>query len=172
MDRDCLFHDAVAAVANLSGVVSGLDWPNGTVAWALVDGHVVGPQTVTAGAVTLADGFTGAAQIGRWIAPYAETLPTPLVTQNDLVVFRPGRIHSAGLNVIDTTSIAIGANGQAAEAVSLAEATDLADVPVPPKTMLVRVTGLLGRQHGPTLTVTQTRPGALRVRDLSIGAKL
>ena len=72
------------------------------------DGFVLGPFTVSAGAIDLGDSYT-AVLVGRWQAPRFETMPQVFVTPGDDVIFRPGRIHTVEANIMDTTSIAIGA---------------------------------------------------------------
>lgn len=170
-DPALYLQDTVSAVPDLAGVVTGLPFKNGVTLWAVADGFVVGPLTCNGGAVDLQDSYASAI-VGRWQAPRWESMPQVFVTPGDDVILRPGRIHTAQLNVIDTTSLAIGANGEPAEDVSLYDMSDPADAPLPAKTRLVTVGGLAGFMEGTTLVVTQTKPGTLRVRDLAIGAKL
>ncbi len=170
-DISIFLQDAIEAETDLAGLVAGLAAFEGDEVWALADGYVLGPFTVAAGAIDLEDPYDDVL-VGRWQAPRFESMPHVYVTPADEVIFRPGRIHTAHLNIIGTTSIAIGANGETPEDVPLLETGDLTDAPVPAKTQLLTVSGLTGFVDGPTLVVTQTRPGALRVRDFAVGAKL
>lgn len=173
-DPDIFLQDAQLAAADMTGVVASLDYPDGTQVWAVPPGfdYGLGPYVVTAGRITMPDYYAGSIIVGRWQAPFFENMPEVLVTQGDDVVIRPGRIHSADINVIDTTSIAVGANGTPARDVPLIDMTDQADQPIPPKTKKLQVTGMPGMVEYPTLVITQTRPGRLRVRDYAVTAKL
>lgn len=170
-DTSIFLQDAVTKTPNLAGVVSGLEDYEGDEVWAVADGYVVGPFTVAGAQIDLRDAYVSAV-VGRWQAPYAEGMPEVYTTPNDDVIWRPGRIHTVHANVIETTSIAIGANGESPVDVPLLETTDPVDAPMPAKTKLLTVGGLLGSKVGTTVVFTQTRPGRFRVRDYSIGAKL
>ena len=85
---------------------------------------------------------------------------------------RPGRIHTAIVEIVETSSIAIGANGGAARDVPLLETGDQADLPLPRKTKKIVVSGMLGSKDGTTLEITQARPGWLQVRDYVLEEKL
>ena len=145
--------------------------PAGGALWAVEDGYVLGPFTVAGGAIDLADPYDDVL-VGRWQAPRFESMPQVYVTPGDDVILRPGRIHTAHVNVIATTSIAMGANGGTPQDVTLAEAGDALDEPTPARTRLITQTGMTGFVESPTLVITQTRPGTLRVRDYAIGARL
>lgn len=171
LDQTCLFQQAVTRATDLGGVASALPYPDGTTVWAQAEGFVFGPFTVAGGAIDLGDSFASVL-IGRWIAPVYEDMPHVFVLPSDEVVWRPGRIHTVSANVIDTTSIAIGANGEPAEDFSLVEATDPLDQPMPGKTRLLTCSGITGSAIGTTVVFTQVRPGRCRVRDYSTGEKL
>jgi hypothetical protein len=170
-DTDLFLQDAVEATPDLAGGVTGLPWPNGTVVWAFADGYVDGPYSVQSGAVALGQAYTEAT-IGRWQAPRFESMPEVLVVGDDRVIRRPGRIHSADIHVMDTTSLAVGANGIAPANVPLATALDPVDQPTPARTGKITVGPLLGSKEDTTIVITQTRPGTLRVRDYAVSAKL
>jgi hypothetical protein len=170
-DMALSLQDSVTVTPDLAGAVTGLPYENGAVVYACADGYYIGPFTVAAGAINLDDSYTSAV-VGRWQAPRFESMPQVYVNAQDDVVWRPGRIHTAHLNLIDTTSVAVGANGQPAEDVVLTRVGDPADQPPAARTGQVTVTGLMGSADGTTLVITQTRPGRLRVRDFAIGARL
>jgi hypothetical protein len=171
-DQACLYQAAIKSTADMAGSVAGLDELEGRTVWAQAQGYILGPYTVAGGAIDLEDAYSGDVTVGLWIAPVFESMPQPLIVPQDEVIFRPGRIHTAHINVIETTSIAVGANGTPAVNVALTRAGDPVDAPPPERTELVSVYGMLGSQTGPRLTITQTRPGKLRVRDLALEAKL
>jgi len=170
-DTTIYLQDAVSAVPDLAGVITGLAYEDGAELWAKADGYVLGPFTCAGGSIALGDAYT-AALVGRWIAPRFETMPQVLVTGNDEVVLRPGRIHTLHVSIADTDSIAVGANGEAPEDVELHDTNDPVDAPMPLKTKLLTVSGLLGMVEGTTAVITQKRPGELRVRDIAMGTKL
>ncbi|WP_127523666.1 hypothetical protein [Mesorhizobium sp. Z1-4] len=163
--------DAVEATPDLAGAVTGLPYEDDAEVWAIADGFVVGPFTVSAGALNLGDSFSEAT-IGRWRAPLFQSMPMVFVNSNDEVVWRPGRIHTVHANLIGTSSIAIGANGESPLEVDLTRFGDADDAPPPARTELLTVTGIAGATEGTTAVITQLRPGALRIRDISLGAKL
>lgn len=170
-DTAIYLQDAVNAVPDLGGVITGLAYEDGAELWAKADGYVLGPFNCVGGSISLGDSYVSAI-VGRWIAPRFETMPQVLVTPGDEVILRPGRIHTLHVNIADTDSIAVGANGEAPEDVELHDTNDLVDAPMPPKTKLLAVTGLLGMMEGTTAVITQKRPGELRVRDIAMGTKL
>lgn len=172
-DPTCLLQDAVEAVPDLAGAVTGLEFENGAELWAVADGYVLGPYTCQNGAIDLQEPHASAL-VGRWQAPRWESMAQVYVTPSDDVVWRPGRIHTLAVNIIDTTSIAVGANGGDPVDVVLNEVDDPVNQAMPAKTKLITVNGadLTGYMTGTTAVITQKRPGELYVRDLAIGAKL
>lgn len=170
-DSSIFLQDAIEVDDDLAGLVTGLPYADGTVLYAVADGYVLGPFTVASGSLDLEDPYDDIL-VGRWQPPRFESMPQVYVTPNDDVIPRPGRIHTAHINIMDTTSIAIGANGEAPREYILAAIGDPDDEPTPAKTMQITETGLVGSATGTTLVVTQMRPGKLRVRDYAIGAKL
>jgi hypothetical protein len=170
--RDTWFQAAISKLPDLSGVMWGLEFLEGQEVWAKAEGYVLGPFTVMGGRIDLGDAYSGEVQVGVWQPPVFESMPRLLILRNDEVVRRPGRIHTVRAALLGTTSIAIGANGQAPRNVSLTSTTDPANAPMPPKNTTITAAGLLGHMIGTTFVVTQTKPGALYVRDLEIEEKL
>lgn len=159
-----LFHGARRGSTDLAGSFSGLDLWEGKEVWARADGYILGPFTVSGGAIDLGDPYSDVIA-GLWQPPVHESMPYYRLLPNDEILLRPGRIHSVDLNLIDTESVAIGANGSTPKNVSLLKTTDPVDAPLPAKTDLFSVIGIPGHVVGPTVVITQTRPGKLRVRD-------
>jgi len=172
-DTTIYLQDAVDAVPDLGGVITGLPYEDGAELWAKADGYVLGPFSCAGGSIALGDAYA-AALVGRWIAPRFETMPQVLVTGNDEVIFRPGRIHTMHIDIADTNSIAVGANGEEPQDIILNETSDPVDAPMPLKTQLLTIGGdvLVGMTVGTTAVITQKRPGELRVRQLAMGTKL
>lgn len=73
---------------------------------------------------------------------------------------------------METTSIAIGANGNPARNIPLYRFGMAVDAPLAPQSRSVRVSGLRGFSKEPTVVITQTRPGKLKVRDITVEQKL
>ncbi|PZU23918.1 MAG: hypothetical protein DI589_06585 [Shinella sp.] len=166
-----LFQKAVSVVTDLTGQASGLAVLNGRTVWAEIDNDVFGPFTVSAGAIET--GQAGkTAKIGLWQAPVYESMPFVRVLQNDDVVRRPGKVVAVRLYVKDTASLAVGANGRAAKDVSLSRMSDDLDAAKVNFTGHVPVAGLIGACMDPTVTISQVRPGRIRVRDYVPGVKL
>lgn len=163
---------SVPGTSNAAGIVSGLHYPDNTTVWVeTAAGFVEGPFTVTSGAIQTPYAST-TMTVGLWFPPRWESMPRVLVTGDNRIIRRPGRIHTLDINIIETTSIAVGANGGAPKDVSLLRTTDPVDAPMPPKTELVTVAGIDGFMDGTTAVVTQVRPGPLHVRDITFGEKL
>lgn len=172
LDPALTLHATLPSSCDLSGQVTGLDLHEGREVWAVAEGYTLGPFMVTGGVINLGDAYSGSIQIGLFQPALYETMPRWRILPNDEIVKRPGRIHSAIIDVIGTTSIAIGANGQAPREISLARIGDPSDAPTPAATRKLMISGLLGMKDGTTLVITQTRPGRLQVRDFVIEEKL
>lgn len=172
-DTTIYLQDAVTAVPDLGGVITGLAYEDGAELWANADGYVLGPFTCVAGSISLGDAYASAL-VGRWIAPRYESMPQVLVVNNDDVIRRPGRIHTLHIDIADTGSIAVGANGEDPVDIILNETTDPVDAPMPLKTKMLTVGGeiLIGMIEDTTAVITQKRPGPLRVRQIAMGTKL
>jgi hypothetical protein len=171
-DYSTLFQASVRMTPDLAGVIRGLNFLEGRDVWAEVEGRILGPFTVKAGTVDLGDAYVGPVLLGLWQAPLWESMPRVMITRNDEIVRRPGRVHGIRANVIDTTSIAIGANNQPPEDVPLTSTQDAVNGPVDGKSTSVLRVGIPGFVMGTTGVITQTRPGRLHVRDLEFQEKL
>lgn len=169
--ENSLFQMTISASADLTGRISGLAALNGKKVWAEIENDIHGPFTVASGAIDT--GVAGvSALVGIWTPPVHESMPFVRVLPNDDVVRRPGKVVSTRLYVSDTASIAIGANGREARDVALQRMSDDLSAPKKNFTGHLPVAGLIGACMDPTLTITQVRPGRLRVRDFIVGVKL
>ena len=153
-------------------VIGGLGAHEGRPVWAFAEGYAAGPMTVSGGYAQLPWVATGAVTVGRWSPPLVETLSPPREVAERVVLRRPARIHTARLDVLDTTSLAVGANGGTPRDQPLARFGDPAGVATPPRSGEIVATGLTGFAAAPTLTITQTRPGRLQVRAVTLEARL
>lgn len=150
-----------------STTVAGLGIHEGRTVWARADGDMVGPFTVTSGAITLL--YPAAViEVGRWLPPVLTLLPFTRELNERNVVKRPGRIHTVKIHARAVGSLAIAANGQPVFDVPLAAPGDPGEGPWPPVSGLITVTGLTGWQVGTTVTLTQLRPGAFDIRDITV----
>lgn len=148
------FPDAVTIVPNLA-------MHEGAEVWAIADGFVEGPFTVTGGSIALPEP-SREVSVGRWTPPRAIPLPLPSEVADRIVVKRPKRVHTVRIGLFNTTSVAIGANGRPAKDVALARAGDPADVPQAPVTREEVITGLQGFTPEGQIEITQTKPGLLQ----------
>lgn len=163
---------AIRVTTDAAGVATGLSVHNGRTVWAAIEGDFHGPYVVSGGQVTIDDAPSKPAVIGLWEPPVYESMPYVRVLQDDSVVKRPGAVKAASIYVIDTTSLAVGANGRAARDLPLNRMSDDLSAPKSGFTGDVLVAGLNGVSNAPTITFTQVRPGRLRLRDYVPGAKL
>lgn len=166
-----LFQRAISVVTDLTGQASGLSVLNGRTVWAEINNDVFGPFVVSGGVVQT--GVPSAsARIGLWQAPVYESMPYVRVLQNDDVVRRPGKVFGSRFYLIDTASIAVGANGMPAKDQPLNRMSDNLLAPKVNFTGHLSVEGLKGVTMDPTLTITQVRPGRITVRDYIPGVRL
>lgn len=173
-EQDLLLDQAVTkTLSPASATVPGLEEFEGAEVWAIADDDVLGPFTVSGATITLSQKAT-TVTIGRWIAPRVETLPLSREIGPNLVLERKARIHTVRLSVMDTTSIAIGANGGKIYDVPLLRFGQQMGVPALQNkfTGVVKVQGLTGYADNPTVVITQKRPGFLTVRGLTMEAAL
>jgi hypothetical protein len=170
--EDGLIFDGVVeqTFAPAQSVVAGLGMHEGAEVYALADGYVEGPFTVTGGQITL-DFAASNVKVGRWTPPLAKTLPIPSEVAERTVLRRPKRVHTVRLDVVDTTSVAIGANERPARNVALARFGEETDMPQTPVNETIVVTGLTGFSDTGQVVITQTRPGQLAWRGITIEAR-
>lgn len=152
-------------------IVPNLEMHEGAEVWAEADGFVVGPFTVAGGQIELPDPAS-VVSVGRWTPPRAHLLPIPRDVAERVEVRSPIRVHAVRCDVIDTTSIAIGANDEAADDVPLYKAGDPTDQPLAPFTGVAETEGLVGYTDEGIVEITQARPGLLQWRKITVEAKL
>lgn len=162
-----VFDAAITVTQAASTTVTGLGIHEGRTVWAKADGDVVGPFTVTAGAITL-PWAASTIEVGRWQAPVLTTLPLKREINERQIVERPGRVHTVKVNARAVGSLAIAANGQPVFDVPLAAPGDPGTGPYPPVSGLINVTGLTGFKTGTQVTLTQLKPGAFDIRDFLV----
>lgn len=166
-----LFQCSKTVTTNLTGRASGLSHLEGREVWARKDGYVVGPFTVSSGQVETDLPGATEAQIGLWQRPVYESMPFWRLVGNDEILERPAQVKVLTLNLIRTESVAVGANGRPVRNVDLSDVSDdLSEAPRP-FTGTRTVPGLNGAAEGPTVVITQIRPGKLAVRDYTPGVK-
>lgn len=169
-DPAALLDGEIRATCDLSGLVYGLDAHEGATVWALADGDVFGPFAVVEGEVRLPEVAVDV-RVGRWSRPRVVTVPLSPEVAQGVALHRRRRIHSVHADLLDTTALAIAANGGAPYEAALrryGEAT--AHTPTlataPPQTVTMR--GFPGFSEAPTVEITQARPGRLTLRRLTL----
>ncbi len=154
-----------------TSVVTGLSALEGASVWAIADGYVEGPFTVTGGQISLAQSATSIT-VGRWTPPVLTTLPlSTIINGRDVVLKRPKRVHTVRVKLADTTSIAIGANEQPAIDQPLPRFGDPVDQPPISQDYLLEAAGLEGFSDTGQVTITQKRPGKLKFTAVTTEAK-
>jgi len=171
MEEGLIFDGTVEQTYDVpTATIENLDMHEGAEVWARADGYVTGPFTVAGATITLP--FTASSvQVGRWTAPVCKLLPLPSDVAERTVLRRPKRVHTVRLDLIDTTSVAVGANGEAADDVALYFAGQPTDAPPPPFTGMMEVSGLVGFSDEGIVEITQVRPGALQWRAVTVEAR-
>ena len=173
--EESLWVDQARDVAVIEGqqVITGLSRFEGATVWAVVDGYVDGPHLVTGGTITLgyATKAAGTITVGRWTPPSVKPLPPPRLVAERTQLKRPMRIHTVRGEADGCTSLAIAANGGQPQDVAFVQFGDLADQPVPPVFGPFTVSGLRGWSAEGDVEITQIRPGAFDVRDVTVESK-
>jgi hypothetical protein len=157
-----------------STVYTGLDHLDGRIVWAVAANRVYGPLTCASGVVSVPAAIATTITFGTWKPPIVETMPLPRDVGPRIVRRKKARIHTVILSVLDTTSIAVQANGGrlwTATAAQLGRADDAAELAAG-FTGQITMQGLTGWVDAPTVRITQTRPGRLHVRSVTIAAEL
>ncbi|OYY06616.1 MAG: hypothetical protein B7Y70_16205, partial [Rhizobiales bacterium 35-68-8] len=111
--------------ANIGGLADDFE---GASVWAIADDEAYGPFTVTDGAITLPV-EAGEVTVGRWMPLRMDALPPSRQIGPEIVTESKVGYSTVRASVMNTTSIAIGANGQPAEDVSLLRAGAPSDLP-------------------------------------------
>ncbi|MFK0330906.1 hypothetical protein ACIQUB_07260 [Rhizobium sp. NPDC090275] len=174
MEYDLLLDEAIDFTYGVAQkVVAGLSRFNGREVWAIGDRNVFGPYTVAGGQISLPVAVS-AATVGTWRPPIVSTLPPPRDVGPNTVLKRKARIHTVHISVIDTTSLAISTNGGRLHEVDLHRFGVQADIPELDQgvTRSIKISGLRGYADAPFLTISQTRPGRLNVRAITVEAAL
>jgi len=156
---------------DVDGLLTGLSEYEGLNIWVVADGYSLGKYMVAGGQIKLPV-FYSSVTLGWWTAPIAEPMPFLLVRGDNEIVRRPGRIHTFRGAVVKTTSIAIGANGEAPIDQPLYRAGQAVDQPQEPYTGELHVSGISGFGEPASVVITQTKPGALQLRDVLVEARL
>lgn len=174
LEDDLLLDEAIDfTFGPAQATIAGLSRFNGREIWAIGDGNVFGPFSVSAGAITLPVAVSHAT-VGTWRPPIVSTLPPPRDVGPNVVLKRKARIHTVHISVIDTTSLAIGTNGGPIREVDLHRYGVLADVPELSQgvTDTIKISGLRGYSDAPFVTISQLRPGRLNVRSITVETAL
>ena len=151
-----------------SDTITGLARFNGREVWVVADNDIFGPYTVAGGQIILPIAAS-AGYVGTWAVPVGTTLPVSHQVGPGTVVKRRRRIHSCIIHVIDTTSLALSANGGPLREIPLQRygmQADIAELDAG-YTGPVLVRGFYGYVDEPTLTVSHLRPGRLHVRSIT-----
>jgi hypothetical protein len=154
-------------------VVAGLADFEGQEVWAVADNVPQGPFVVVGGAITLQVAATSG-YVGRWTPPRLLTLPQPRSIGPNTVQRRPCRVHTVRLRLVDTSSVAIGANGYPPFDVPLTRYGAAANVPLllAPFSGEVPLEGLQGFSDDGIVEITQLRPGKLNVTGITVEVDL
>jgi hypothetical protein len=102
------------------------------------------------------------------------TLPLPRAVGPRTVLRRPARAHTVRVSVVNSTNLAIGANGSGPYDVPLKRFGGTTDQPLSaaPYTGWTMCEGIPGYMEDVQVTITQLRPGALTVTGVTIEADL
>ncbi|MBL4768014.1 MAG: hypothetical protein JKY94_09920 [Rhodobacteraceae bacterium] len=171
-DKDQWLHGAVDyGATDLAGDLTVSSSLEGKEMWVVADGYSLGKFLVTNGVIALEDAYQQCF-VGWWSPPIVEPMPLIKILPNDEILRRPGRVHTFRGKLKNTTSFAIGANGEDPVDVPLYRAGDAVDEPMKGFTGIRDVSGLSGMIEDTTIVFTQLRPGSLELRDAVMEAKL
>jgi hypothetical protein len=169
LEPEKLLDEAIEKTQTLSATIAGLERFNGREIWIVGDGSVYGPHVVADGEVTIADPVA-VVRAGTWIAPLAVDPDVSLEEETRGRHSRLKRVNRAVVSVMDTSSLAIAANGGPVFDVPLrSNAETVTDTP-PLQDLVtgdVEAEGMHGFSRHGRLTVTQAYPGFLTVRSVT-----
>lgn len=135
--------------------ITGLEGYEGQTLHVWADGKPQGQYLVASGQIVLPRNVTSG-RCGYWTAPFATDTPF----QPEEEAQRPGarnkRVFGVDISVVDTTALAVAANGGAAQPVVINA----------PKTGTIEMEGFPGFTRNAQVTITQTVPGRLKVRSV------
>ncbi|MGE0212292.1 MAG: hypothetical protein AB7S41_11405 [Parvibaculaceae bacterium] len=151
--------------------LTGLSAYNGQTLHVMADGEFKGTYEVAGGTITLEEPVESASA-GYWRAPFATDVAFFLEDETRRPAPKLKRVLAVTLSLLDTTSVAIAANGGAAYDVPLMnfndESTPLDSTPQDrPFSGRKRLEGFRGWTQEGKVTVTQLQPGRLKVRALA-----
>jgi hypothetical protein len=142
---------------------------NGKEVWAIAHDELYGPFLVDNGQIVLPDAVT-ACRVGTWSKPFATDPPVKLEHETDRPLADLMRVFDAKVSIMNTSSLAISANGNDPIDMSLIE-LDQYQLDTPTlqnkKTGRVVAEGFPGWTPDGQVTLTQVRPGKLNVRALT-----
>lgn len=172
LDRFC-YLDATEHIS-LSPAATTVPLParfEGRTVWAIADGLVLGPYTVTAGEIELPNP-AAEVDVGFFFDFNVETMPLRVTLQSGDIDMKPYRIHSVTAVFRNTSSAAVSANGSATVPILLRKFGDDLDVPPieAPSSGKYRVEGLEGKVFGPTCIITRPEPGPITLEGLFMEA--
>lgn len=154
MDPDVQLDSAIEFSSEMAMTeILGLDDYEGKSVWVMADGKMQGPFTVLAGGLTL-NTPAQAVRVGLWTPPFSTDTPFQPEEEQQRPMARRKRVFGVDISVVDTTSLAVAANG--------AEAFPL--VFNAAKTGVIQTEGWPGFTEDAQLTLTQTQPGRMLVR--------
>lgn len=167
--QDFAFGAPAAAITGLSDFA-------GQQIWVIGDNVPQGPFTVPSAApYTINLNWPAqAGYVGRWTPPRVLTMPQPRSIAPNTVMKRPCRVHTVRLLVQNTSSIAIGANGQKPFDVPLTRYGADASVPLlqAPFSGEIMLEGLQGFSDDGVVEITQLMPGTLTVKAVTVEVDL
>lgn len=184
-DEDALMHATVEVDGSGLGQVTGLPaYMEGRTVYALADGDIQGPFTVSAGAILLG-APADTTEVGLPFTVDVESLDTRARLNEEMPFRPPARIYEAELALTDTGHLQFGANGAEPEEVALRHvdgevsamdetgdepANDRLDVPMMDRLFSgrVRVENLAGFTKTARWRIRQTVPAPLTVKSLRL----
>lgn len=172
MEADKLLDGAIEIVPGApTSTLTGLDQFEGQTMHVIGDGDWLGSYEVTGGEIDLGTKqVEELARVGHWPVPTATDTPYYPQEEAGRPLSRKKRVFAADISLLDTTSLAIAANGGPAQNVPLLDA-DVSPMDTPlselPFTGRRRVENLLGFTETAQLTLTQLFPGRLTVRSVT-----
>lgn len=152
-----------------ASTITGVDHLEGETVNLIIDGSPEGTAVVTGGVITLTKEAQAQVEYGLEFKPLVETMPVKLQLPDGTMAARKKRVAGVSLSLVETTSIAVGANGRPPREVPIRKlGGELLDFSMDENkfTGVKDIGGFLGWGEEGTIVITQNDPGSLTVRGI------
>lgn len=172
VDPDRLLDCSVYVTLDNATAVPGLDHLEGREIYVIAGDNWYGPLTVSGGAVTLPEAYTGTVEAGLFFEAYVDTLDPRFEAGSGSVMDERRRVVSASLSLINSTMpeiVYLGQTYRFKDRRPEARLLDRGPLADPLFTGTTRLEGLQGWDRKVPVRIQRADPGPLHIRALKLG---